>query len=433
MTAMDIGLSGPPALVGGKVMRHALDLMVTDDPRLIESWWRGFEIGATGSPYQRMDWVRAYLDTVGKAEGETPRIVIGRDASGATAFILPLTVRRSGPIRVAGPVGGSHANYHAPLWRPGASFGDPKALLAAIGRLVGADAVAFPFMPRLWNGEPNPLVPADAPPSVSRAYRLALGPSGEETLNRVVSRDGRKKLRQKAKALSERGALALRQAATPEEVEAVLATFFAHKAERRRSIGLPNPFEVQAARDFLRRACLSGLESGTPAVEVYGLYAGERLVATLAGAADPSRLSAMVLSFDASDAEIARRSPGDLLVAHLIDEQCRRGRAILDLGVGEARYKDTFCDGVDDLADVLVPVTPLGHAYAALAGVRRSGKRFVKQTPWAWSLVTRLRRKRAGGDLAREDASGRPSDSNPWRGTLYRVSAPLRWSLRVAT
>jgi CelD/BcsL family acetyltransferase involved in cellulose biosynthesis len=66
--------------------------------------------------------------------------------------------------------------------------------------------------------------------------------------------------------------------------------------------------------------------------------------------------------------------------------------------VGEARYKDTFCDGVDDLADVLVPVTPLGHAYAALAGVRRSGKRFVKQTPWAWSLVTRLRRKRAGGD-----------------------------------
>jgi CelD/BcsL family acetyltransferase involved in cellulose biosynthesis len=398
MTAMDIGLSGSPATIGSKAMRHALDLMVTDDPRLIESWWRGFETVATGSPYQRMDWVRAYLDTLGKADGETSRVVIGRDASGATALILPLTVRASGPVRVAGPVGGAHANYHAPLWRPGASFGNPAALLASIGRLVGADVVAFPFMPRAWNGEANPLAPANAPPGVSQAYRLALGASGEEVLSRVLSRDGRKKLRHKSKKLSEIGALALRQAVTPAEVEVVLATFFAHKAERRRSIGLPNPFEVPAAREFLRRACLAGLEAGTPAVELYGLYAGERLVATLAGAADPSRLSAMVLSFDAGDGEVARRSPGDLLLSHLIEEQCRRGRAVLDLGVGEARYKDTFCDGVDDLADVLVPVTPLGHAYAALAGVRRETKRFVKRTPWAWSLVTRLRRRRARGE-----------------------------------
>ncbi|KAA2235605.1 GNAT family N-acetyltransferase [Salinarimonas soli] len=394
---MDLGYAGGPVTDAGRVARPALDLMVAQDGALIEGWWKAFEGEAAGSAYQRFDWADAYLGTLGQVEGAAPRIVVGRDAGGATAFILPLVLCHRGPLRLALPVGGAHANYHAALWRRGAPLGDPRALLAAIGRLVGADAVALAAMPRSWNGEPNPLVPAGAPAAASNAYRLDLSGSGEDVLKRVLSREARKKLRQKEARLAELGPVELRQAATPEEVEAVLATFFAHKAERRRTIGLPNPFEDAPARAFLRRACLAGLDRGAPAVELYSLCAGERIVATFAGAADETRLSGMVLSFDAGDSEIARRSPGDLLVARLVAEQCRRGRKVLDLGVGEARYKSTFCDGVDEIADVLVPVTPLGHAYGLAAAARRLAKRSVKRTPWAWSLVTRLRRGTAAG------------------------------------
>lgn len=394
MTAIELPYAGEAPAPAAGLEAPPLRLALVRDLAEVEETWRAFETTATGTPYQRWDWVRAAA-LLEADRGARVVAVLGRDGAGAPALLLPLALRRAGPLVLAGPVGGKHANFHAGLWRPDAPWGDARALLAAVGRLVGADAVAFPYAPRAWNGVPNPLVPDDAGEADSPAHRLRLDPDADATIARALSRDTRKKIRQKENRLGELGPVTFRRAESPAEVEEVLAAFLAQKAERRRTSGLPNPFEDEAARAFLRQACLAGLDRGAPAVETYALRAGSRVVATFAGAADGTRLCGMVNAFEAGDPEIVRRSPGDILLVHLIAEQCRRGRATFDLGTGAAPYKERFCDELEPLAGVLVPVTALGRAYAALSRLKGRAKRLVKDTPWLWDAVRRLRRQAA--------------------------------------
>jgi CelD/BcsL family acetyltransferase involved in cellulose biosynthesis len=102
----------------------------------------------------------------------------------------------------------------------------------------------------------------------------------------------------------------------------------------------------------------------------------------------------MFNSFD-NNADVNRHSPGELLLAHIIRVQCERGREVFDLGVGEARYKSSLCDDVEELVDTFLPVTVRGKAYATTIRQLVACKRFVKQTAWTWRAVNLLRALKA--------------------------------------
>ncbi len=98
----------------------------------------------------------------------------------------------------------------------------------------------------------------------------------------------------------------------------------------------------------------------------------------------------MVNSFDL-DPNIARSSPGDLLVSRIIEEKCRGGLKSLDLGIGEGRYKDTWCNIREPLFDTVLPVTIKGHVFALAESLRLKAKRTIKQNDRVWALVRKLR------------------------------------------
>ncbi len=179
-------------------------------------------------------------------------------------------------------------------------------------------------------------------------------------------------------------------AAATDEVERILHAFFEQKRERFRHLGIANPFDDAATQDFLRGACLAGLSRGAPAIELHALIAGERVVATFGGAVDRSRFCGMFNSFDTSP-ESARSSPGELLLMRVIEAQCRQGRSLFDLGVGEAAYKDSICDAAEPLVDLTLGVSARGRLYALAADGLSQMKRFIKRTPWAWGVVQRVR------------------------------------------
>jgi CelD/BcsL family acetyltransferase involved in cellulose biosynthesis len=93
--------------------------------------------------------------------------------------------------------------------------------------------------------------------------------------------------------------------------------------------------------------------------------------------------------------DIARFSPADILLTRLIRAQCRLGRSMLDLGIGEARYKRVFCKDVEEFVDIFLPVTAKGRLYGSTLRQVVAAKRHVKQTPWLWSLAQTLRAARA--------------------------------------
>jgi CelD/BcsL family acetyltransferase involved in cellulose biosynthesis len=308
-------------------------------------------------------------------------------------MILPLSVRRVAGTGVASGLGGRHANYHMPLCAPGAAAGlTPIAMQVALrqaGRALGADVFSFVNLPPSWGGWRNPL-DLGGPANASDAYRLTLGADPEAVLERALSKDARKKLRQKERHLAAIGPVSHRVARVEGEARAYLAAFFAQKAARFRDLGLPDPFAGEGVRRFLVEAALAGLEAGEPAVEVHALLAGERIVAVFAAAVNPRRCSGMVISFDA-EAAVARCSPGDLLVSRVIRAHCLAGREAFDLGVGEARYKNAFCPDAEPLLQVTVPVSAKGAVYARSQALAAAAKRAVKRNPRLFAFVTRLR------------------------------------------
>ena len=157
--------------------------------------------------------------------------------------------------------------------------------------------------------------------------------------------------------------------------------------------GRPNPLALPSAEPNPSNAY--GLTLGSNAEDTLKRALGNHAPQeTASKGAVSGRASGMFISFDGA-AEVARCSPGDLLVARVIAMQCERGRAVFDLGVGQARYKSSFCGEVDELFTLILPVTARGRVYAGAVRSLVSVKRLVKQTPWALRAVGALRAARA--------------------------------------
>ncbi|MDP4003047.1 GNAT family N-acetyltransferase [Methylobacterium sp. NEAU K] len=378
-------------MIGART-RGTLTAEIVADLTAVEALWRQLESDAASlqTPYQRFHWVAAYLRATGAAD--SARIVVLRDGDGRPRIVLPLVVRREFGLAVARTVGDTHANFHMPLFatRDAAAIapGEVTAALIRTGRASGIDVFALQHQPRMWEGAANPLA-FTGEPEASDAYGLMLGPDPEATVRRVFSADARKKLRSKEKRLVEaKGALAYRRAETPEEAARYLAAFYAQKAARFAGMGVADPYAADPIRHFLS-AATSGAD---PAIELHALCLAEsgRVLATFGGAVSDRRFSGMMTSFD-PDPEIARFSPGDLLLQHLVRDQTARGRQGFDLGVGEARYKASICDETIELVETVVPVTIRGRAYGvARLGLTRT-KRRIKRDPRLYAAVSRLR------------------------------------------
>ena len=83
----------------------------------------------------------------------------------------------------------------------------------------------------------------------------------------------------------------------------------------------------------------------------------ERVVAAFAALSGRDRLSGLVIAYDA-DPEIARCSPGELILHEVVRSAIARGFTTFDLGVGEARYKNECCEATETLFDTFVTAKP---------------------------------------------------------------------------
>jgi CelD/BcsL family acetyltransferase involved in cellulose biosynthesis len=367
---------------------------VVDDIEAARDAWAEIAPFAAASPYQGFDFARLWLATIGAARRVAPLIVVARDAAGAVAALLPLGVRAVGPLRLASFIGGKDANFNLGLFQQGAVWSpqDLAALLMAAAHAARprVDAFLFVNQPGDWQGASNPFAARPRQPSPSFAYKSALPGDFAAWVNAHASNDAQKKLRKKAKRLEAMGPVAHRRAADAREADRLLAAFFVQKNARMRALGVSDAYEAPEARAFLSGLAHCGLEAGAPRLELHGLYVGDRVVATFGALAAGDRLSGLFLSND-GDLEIARSSPGELIVQAVVRDAIARGFNTFDLGVGEARYKNEACEAEEPLFDGAFGVTALGWVAAQAFLVRQGLKRRVKRSPQVLALLRRLR------------------------------------------
>ncbi|MEI8145455.1 MAG: GNAT family N-acetyltransferase [Alphaproteobacteria bacterium] len=368
-----------------------------------EALWRKFEPEAITTPYQRFDWVDAFHSASG---GSSPFIVVIEDEAHRPSMILPLEIARSGGLKVARFVGGTHSNFNFPLLNADSTIGDALRLSSVLrdaARAVpgGVDLFRLVQQPERWAGIANPLAVLPHQPTPSFGHHLTLSADGDATIERAISASSRKKLRKKERHLMDRGLLEIVQALDRADVERLTDVFLAQKARRCIELGIANGFAAPEMRAFIIDAATRGLGEGRPVIELYALILNGEAIATFAGAPLNGRFCGMFNSM--THGEITRDSPGEILLVRLIKSLCARGFTVFDLGVGEAAYKSSLCDGVDALFDTVIPVSAKGQVAAMAFAFATRAKRAIKQSPLLWPLIERYRRARGRAAVKAED------------------------------
>ncbi len=371
--------SGPFRTVSARleVYRKPLDALAV---------WRALAPADRGSFYQSEKFLLAWLEHLGDKEKVEPFFIVVRDACGAPLALLPLGLFRFGPLRVAQFLGGKHANYNLGLFRADAVFSarDLRLLLREAARANGGPHLyRFLNMPLFWRGAANPLTLLPHRSGANHAYATALGDDGDAWLTTRLSAATRKKWRKKEKRLAGMGELCYFRAKNQPQAQVILDAFFRQKSQR--SGGLADRPQAAATHDFYAALTAFGAQGAAPAVELHALALGGRVIATLAAGLNGGRLQALFNSFDA-DPSIAQCSPGGILLSHVLCDACARKIAAFDLGLGDARYKKTFCDEIESMVDALFAPSFFGLLAQPFFTAGLAAKTAIKRNPRLWRL-----------------------------------------------
>lgn len=389
------GIAGPIATVD-----------VLDDLAAAAPAWRELAAhGAIATAFQRFEWIDAWQRNVGTPEGFRPLVVIGRDRTGAPAFLWPF-VHRPGTLTVARFPGLAHSGLNIGLWRrdvaAALTAADILALLRQAGRRHGIDLFRLERQPPRWRGLDNPFARLPHRPTVDDVPSQAFpAEPPEEVFKAVVSRDMRGRLRTKERKLEKLAGYRYLRATTVADADRVLDAFLAQKAAHFAAQGIPDVFAEPGVAAFLRESCRVGLTEGRPGIELHAIEGGGEVIAVMGGVADDHRFSCMFNSYTTS--ENGRWSPGLILITHIVRDCAARGLAGFDLGPGAASYKGFFCREPENLFDSEVAVSLRGRLAAPLLAGLAEARRRAKQNERVRALVHRLRRLVGGEAPARPD------------------------------
>jgi CelD/BcsL family acetyltransferase involved in cellulose biosynthesis len=382
-----------PILVNTSLGR--ISLRITDDLASIEADWESLQAIAPCTGPQTYDWAAAWVRHVAGPEGRDAIIALGRAQNGALLFLWPFEMKKIAGLRVLEWLGGDHANYNMGLFVPETASSytreDMAALLAEVGRQTGAAAAVLTAQPFQWDGVPNPFAKLPHQNAPSAGYAVKLGDFTAIYQGRFSKRS-RGTLERKERKLGESGELVYGWAETSDEKLALLDTFFAQKSKQLAAMGVRNIFDART-RAFFREVAL--LEGNNPSRLRLGyLRIGDGMLATFSGTLCHNRLGVALSSL--TEDERQRQSPGALLLRHQIEEACANGVAFYDIGVGQARHKDEWCDVVQPLFDTFVALRPQGLVVTLPLAAMARLKRAIKSSASVWPLMLRLRRSLLG-------------------------------------
>lgn len=358
-------------------------------PAEILDAWAELETIAPCSAYQTQAFARAWLATLG--QDLTPLFIAAKDHEDRVVALFCLGIETLGPLRRAIFLGAKDSNFNLGLFRTPQSFtrADIEALFKQAARQLGnaaPDIFLLLNLPYQWAGVPNPLALLPHQKSPSFAYGTLLPREAEQFFSAKQSKERRKKLRKKEARLAEIGAQRHLTNDDEETARKILDAFISQKTARCEAQAIDVDFGDPCRQRFFERLGVPR-DGQSPVLEVHALACGEKIIAVFGGLPHRDTFSGMVMSFDA-DPDIARSSPGELLLLKAIATQCARGVTRFDLGIGEADYKTTYCETTIELFDVIMPATLRGRLFAPLLRLQLRLKRLIKHNP---QLLARLR------------------------------------------
>jgi len=353
--------------------------------------WRGCETAChLYTPYQRFDFLKAWLTNVGPHENVTALIVVAFDSANRPLLVLPLGKHHEKGTTLARFLGGKHTTFNMGLWRrdfvTSASRADIERVFSYVAS-EGVDVLALTQQPRKWSGIDNPMLLFSHQPSVNLCPTLHI-PAGSQPDN-LIGNGFRRKIRGKERKLKTAPGYRFLTADSDADITRILDAFFRTKPLRMAAQNLRNVFADPGVEQFLREACHARLADGSRAITIHAIECDEEVIAMFAGVAGSPRFSTMFNTYTMS--ENAKHSPGLILIRDMIDYYAHRNFAMFDLGIGSDDYKRQFCKDNEPIFDSFIPVSTRGSFAAIGMSSLNHVKRVVKQSPALMQVASRLR------------------------------------------
>jgi CelD/BcsL family acetyltransferase involved in cellulose biosynthesis len=342
-------------------VHHALSDAESDWTNLIES-------GAPHSIYQTPLFIAAWAETLGRATDSTPMICVAYDKCNIPLVLFPFSLNRKHGLVMAEYAGGTHANVNIPLIRPGTYLNSNilKKILqkfAALSR-IKPDVFVLRQQSKEWHGQSIPFPGTRVRTNPHARYSDRLSPDPKDFFAQHFSKESLRKLKQKRLRLEKSGPVTHHIALTESDIALAMDAFFQQKLARFNQQGIQSDFEHPSARVFLETLARRSLPLLCPRFELHTLKLGERIVAVCGIGMYQKTGYAMVISFDL---ELSALSPGHLLLHGLSTHLCKHGFVGLDMGAGNATYKQRWCHATETLYDTLAPITLKRRAFSDLS------------------------------------------------------------------
>jgi CelD/BcsL family acetyltransferase involved in cellulose biosynthesis len=363
----------------------------------IEAEWRRFEAIAECTPFQTYEWLAAWQRHVGSREGVMPAIATGRFADGKTAIMLPLAVSLRHSIRRLSWLGQELCDYNAPLLaRDFSQRVTPGRFLALWQDLEAGlrsdpdlryDWIDFEKMPETIGAQINPFTHLAVIPNANSAHITQLGDEWETFYRDVRSSATRRRDRAKSKRMAEFGEIRFVTAEAPGEIRRTLDALWNQKKRIFARKGISDIFARSGYREFFldfasnaqtrHLAHVSRLEvDSTCAAANFAITFGDCYYHVLSSYCDD---------------QLTRYGPGTLHLRELLAHAIKLGLRRFDFTIGDERYKLEWTDLRLRLFDYSAAATWRGGPVHFASIARRWAKRFIKQSPLAWSVVCRIR------------------------------------------
>jgi D-aspartate ligase len=364
----------------------------------IEEEWRRFEQFADCTAFQSFDWLTTWYRHIGSVDGVIPVIAFGSFANGETALIAPLAIQPDHATRRLCWLGQEQCDYNAPLLSPDFSQRIPLDHFLAAWQELRAlikndphlryDWIDLEKMPRLLGAQINPFTYLPVTVNPSGAHLTQLGDDWEKFYFAKRSSATRRRDRAKRRHISEFGEIRFITSTDPADAKRTLEALMEQKSRAFARRGIPDIFQRPGFKEFffdlatnpnlLHLFHISRIEvGGTLAATNFAIVFGDCYYHVLASYDDTA-----AMSHYGTGALHLRE-----LLAYAISRRLRR----FDFTIGDEPYKLEWSDCSQELFDHSAAATWRGWLINLVSLARRRIKRFVKQTPITWRLVSYVR------------------------------------------
>lgn len=359
----------------------------------LEKEWLFLQVEDQSLIYQTYEWVRIAFNTLEK--NTSPLIICGWKED-RIQFILPLVAEKTGLITTIRWIGRTHVNIGGGLYS--------KQFLANLGDTFFkmafkqiAKSVSGPKLLRLNNQlfdlptGPNPMLSLPKQTSVNHFFEMDISKGIDAVLELGNAKRKRKLYRRQVRVGDDNGGSELFIPQTEEEINASIDDFLIQKAARFKEMGVEDVFADDGTRDFLRQLALAPMQDGVQPLRIFELRIGGKTRAMYGCGIHGDYCQSCINSVTYDD--LAHISPGEMVLYMMIEHLVEEGFDKFDLGVGDERYKISWCRTATDLFDTISPlsVSVIPIMFAMKSKLKL--KAFIRGNNVIWPYFKKMRKK----------------------------------------